>query len=607
MKCNKISCLKIGPLMAVIKTAETKSAADGMMWQAQDPPANQAPSSPVPSYTGSQDSHSFLLPAASHVIKEESKGKKKKAVVIDAKVARQQIFKNALWLLLFTSLFALVVCVVITLANSFQDGFFFKGLSDGVVCTPFGRCESKSSHDKSSVANLKTPDGLPGYTQQQCMYQRALWEGGAFNSEIIHDLKAKWSTLVDHNEQRCLLFEIHLDDLIGCPQEYPWFLDMRVGIPVCRTILDRIAPIRRVMRHILDDDVQNLTSIGYITARKCIKYKTAIIDKVIVQYFDINNNRVAKRSVDYILRSNRTAQEEEVAELKKAYNAFKAHDEEALLNASQKAFEEFEHKQKNETEEVMDFLQKFYDKLEKKSFFPARTENVPSNDDVDTDLISDKQRIKRANSSRNKNKRRPTPHSRKPALNRPKPKKPNKRPRPKRDAEDQPLFEADTIINKENRNAENTVDKDETLGMEKDEKLSGDEIKMLKNNVQRKQGDGSETDNIWAQMTETKRSQKAGRSSSHDFIYGSLIPEAKGHWELILSSVNDDGRALVAEKIERMPDDLNKVNQFLRPLLEDVNNVIQAVLKLEPKKAKNLKNRIFFFKHAVCLDQKIFT
>ncbi|KAK0049316.1 hypothetical protein Bpfe_021204, partial [Biomphalaria pfeifferi] len=599
--------------MAVIKTPDTKSSGDiGVIVLQAKNESTDLPSSPAPSYTGSQGSHSLLLPACGHVTKEEARTKKRKAILLDANTLRQQRFKNILWLLLFSSLFALAVCVVITLANSFQDGFFLKGMSDGVICTPFGTCEAKRSEENNSpITHIQNPDFHAGYTQQQCIHQRALWEGGSYNSEIIHDLKTKWSALVDHNEQRCLLFEIHLDAIVGCPQEYPWFLDMRVGIPVCRTILDRIAPIRRVMRHILDD-VQNLTYVGYITSRKCSRYKTAVVDKVIVQYFDINNNRIARRSVEHILSKEQMFQET-VEEKSQADNG------QQIVRATRAAQQKSDSKdiaglrntqaEMNRSEE--EFLNRFLASLEKKLSFTESNHVSRINSENEREKVwgqrkkrnwearkmKDKSRTKhfksfgdRSNVTRGNADSLNEPKHESQAKSNAEESKIMKLPRTRRETLTDKIAHTETFRDPSHQeNAEKSDIKHLLTDSRHQENAEKSDTKHLLTDSRHQEN--AEKSYIKHLLTDSRHQENAEKSdikhlrtglrhhSFKDFAYGTINPEAHGHWELVVSSINEDGKALFSEKFKTIPESLENVNQFVKPLLRDVMNVIQSVVK----------------------------
>ncbi|KAI8784033.1 branched-chain-amino-acid aminotransferase, cytosolic isoform X3, partial [Biomphalaria glabrata] len=654
--------------MAVIKTPDTKTSGDiGVIVLQAKNESTDLPSSPAPSYTGSQGSHSLLLPACGHVTKEEARTKKRKAILLDANILRQQRFKNILWLLLFSSLFALAVCVVITLANSFQDGFFFKGMSDGVICTPFGTCEAKRAEDNNSpITHIQNPDFHAGYTQQQCIHQRALWEGGSYNSEIIHDLKTKWSALVDHNEQRCLLFEIHLDAIVGCPQEYPWFLDMRVGIPVCRTILDRIAPIRRVMRHILDDDVQNLTYVGYITSRKCSRYKTAVVDKVIVQYFDINNNRIARRSVEHILSKEQMFQNT-VEEKNQADNG------QQIVRATRAAEQKSDSKdiaglrntqaEMNRSEE--EFLNRFLASLEKKLSFTESNHVSRINSENERGKVWGQRRKRNWEARKMKDKSR-TKHFKSfghrsnltrgnaDSLNEPKHEnqaksnadesKIMKLPRTRRETLTDKIAHTETFrdpshqenaeksdikhLLTDSRHQENAEKSDIkhllTDSRHQDNAEKSDTKHLLTDSRHQENAEKSDIKHVLADSRHQKNAEKSyikhlltdsrhqenveksdvkhlrtglrhqenaeksdvkhlrtglRHHSFKDFAYGTMNPEAHGHWELVVSSINEDGKALFSEKFKTIPESLESVNQYVKPLLRDVMNVIQSVVK----------------------------
>ncbi|CAL1546075.1 unnamed protein product [Lymnaea stagnalis] len=283
--------------MTVIKTSSvTKLMGDGPGLTALNFPPDSGSPSPIGSVTPSQGSHAMLIPSITHA-KDDAKSKRKK-ILNQTKNLNQQRLKNILWLLLITSLFALIVCVAITLVNSLHDNFLFRerGTSESVICQPSGKCETKSKRmrDFKSIEMIETRSESDGH---RCIHRRSIMDEGIDNSEIIHDLSTKWSAIVEHDDQRCLIFDMRDLEVSGCPKEYPWSLDMRIGIPVCKTSLDQIAPIRRVLRHILDDNLQNTTFAGYLTAKLCSLYKSAVVDKVIVQYFDADNNRIVKRSV----------------------------------------------------------------------------------------------------------------------------------------------------------------------------------------------------------------------------------------------------------------------------------------------------------------------
>ncbi|KAK6976579.1 hypothetical protein BgiMline_023012 [Biomphalaria glabrata] len=75
------------------------------------------------------------------------------------------------------------------------------------------------------------------------------------------------------------------------------------------------------------------------------------------------------------------------------------------------------------------------------------------------------------------------------------------------------------------------------------------------------------------------RHQENVELSFKDFAYCTMNPEAHGHWELVVSSINEDGKALFSEKFKAIPESLDNVNQYVKPLLRDVMNVIQSVVK----------------------------
>ncbi|XP_059154415.1 uncharacterized protein LOC131939898 [Physella acuta] len=262
------------------------------------------PSSPAISDASSQDSRSVLIPVITQV-KDDGKPKKKKLFVQAKRLGIGQRIKNILWFLVFAAIFALILCVLITLVAVFPENFLLRGDSP---CTLSGRCSSKSGllfTDQQIPGDIESNGFKHFLSESQCIHRRYLSSDGYQYSEIIHDIGAKWSTIVNHDEKQCIFFKMQNIEFDGCPLEYPWSLDIRFGIPVCQTTLDTIAPIRRVMRHILERAVKNVTFAGLIASQLCSQYTNLIVDKVIVQYFDSSNRQIAKRSVMAVLEDEK--------------------------------------------------------------------------------------------------------------------------------------------------------------------------------------------------------------------------------------------------------------------------------------------------------------
>lgn len=72
---------------------------------------------------------------------------------------------------------------------------------------------------------------------------------------------------------------------------------MHVGVPACRGPLALIAPIRKIMHHICNEQQVNLTDAGEFISEQCSNHRILQVDKVTIQYFDRHFRRVARRSL----------------------------------------------------------------------------------------------------------------------------------------------------------------------------------------------------------------------------------------------------------------------------------------------------------------------
>ncbi|BFZ04298.1 hypothetical protein BsWGS_07337 [Bradybaena similaris] len=196
---------------------------------------------------------------------------------------------NFIWSCLFLLVIAATVIVVAALAENIRRTLWSKE-----VTYTDGDSELRSNSNSLEDVHSKIKSDVK---EETCVHRRIVWEHGSQNSEIIHDIKAKWSAIVDHDEERCLIFDLRHLQHTDCPRAYPWEMDVHVGVPSCRGPLALIAPIRKIMHHICSEQQVNLTLAGDLISEQCSNHRILQVDKVTIQYFDRHFRRVARRSI----------------------------------------------------------------------------------------------------------------------------------------------------------------------------------------------------------------------------------------------------------------------------------------------------------------------